>query len=709
MKNILDYAGYLDLITKIVGWGTVLVSMWFLVRNIIHTTNGVYSFFAQSGLKWVSALHVVLICRKDRTNLTRLFIEYCVLTIKTAGLSKKEWKKKIYEFESSYVRNLHKTYVIKIENTFVLREENVRRRIEEYFSFLKKPQYSRVFLVNDSTYVSFLADIVVKEGYIAPLVQICSLQDRFNSDWSEILNHYVGEFGYGKNRYASEVSSFYTWLMWGPSVCITANDAAYKLCLYGLGDESMAVPLVLTEKSSSIWQEIKENLSKNKIGTFISGRFRLCDLDTYFEHKYDRFENNAIPFIDSMQLSENRFLLEENGESSVDQYIKSREYIFSAYVWIMLYYTEGEEKHTGFDCSHATVWFEHANIADNKNVELLTKTLVDKCITYFESIFLRGKYKERVYGIPWAINEYVKDALKKEIRKIQMDEKHPFHEAFMKQIDLDMAGIGQDTILSNIDDEFNGDGVTIKYTEIDFDNRESMGLLGRFYCELYVKEFPDENERESLDNMIKQAKRIGKEKECEYHCIIATMGNEIVGGIIGDYFVKDNSGVIEFVVVSPERRHQRIGTRLVSNLVDFFNADALNHNGKSKIDYYFFEVEDPKKMENETARNICEMRLAFWNKMNSKILGMKYIQPPLEKGKGSVDYLHLAICVINQELNYSGIDKEKVLSFLAEFFKYGFGIEDIKDCVELLKMRDDIEKTKEEKIKIIPISEVLNK
>lgn len=700
----MEFAGYIEFFIKMFGWCTVAISAWLVTRNVVRTTNALYSFFAKAGLPWGTALHVVMMCHKDRTNLVRMFMEYCILKVRESVLSRKEWRNIIYSYEAQYIKNLHREYVIKIENTFVLRDEVVKKRVEEYFAFLKKKKYSRLFSINSDSYLVFVADIVIDEGYVAPLVQICSLQERFNSDWSQILNHYVTEFGEGKNKFASEVSSFYTWLMWGPSVCITGSDSAYKLCLYGLGDESMAVPLVLTEKSELVWNEIKANLQSNKMGTFVSGKFRLCDSAMYIRHKYNRFDSSAVLFINKMEESENSFLLEDNGESNINQYIKSREYIFSAYIWIMLYYVVKNEEHAGFDCTRATVWFEHANIADNKNVELLTETLVNKCLSYFNKIWESGEYPERIYSIPWAINESVRDALRKAVENIRNDSEHPYQKNYLEQVNLDMADVEQNSILSNIDDEFADEEFVLKYTDIDFDNAENLGLFGRFYCELYMREFPDENERESLDNILEQARRMKSSESSSYHCIIATVGSDIVGGIIGDYFPKVNCGAVEFIVVAPDRRHQRIGTGLISNLVNFFNADAQKYIGKSHIDYYFFEVENPDKVTDANAAVKCKERLGFWNKMSAELLQIDYIQPPLEEGKLSVDYLYLAICVIDTKLSRENIDRSRVFGFLREFFAHAFDIKEPENCIEYQQMLKQVESR--EKLDILRISDV---
>lgn len=241
--------------------------------------------------------------------------------------------------------------------------------------------------------------------------------------------------------------------------------------------------------------------------------------------------------------------------------------------------------------------------------------------------------------------------------------------------------------MGSIDNEFDTSSLAIQYQNIDFETSRDLGLLGRFYCELYIKEFPDENERESLDNIIAQAQRIRRDSGCTYHCIIATLKDKIIGGIIGDYFVGSNSGVIEFIVVSSECRKQRVGANLISSLVDFFHADALQYNKKSSIDYCFFEVENYTKLQQENTKENCISRLNFWKKMSARIMEMDYIQPPLEKGKKAVDYLFLAVCVVNHQLSHTEIGRDILLRFISEYFKYAFDIRDIDSCNEYLQIK----------------------
>jgi len=102
-------------------------------------------------------------------------------------------------------------------------------------------------------------------------------------------------------------------------------------------------------------------------------------------------------------------------------------------------------------------------------------------------------------------------------------------------------------------------------------------------------------------------------KECNYHCIIVMQGNEIIGGIIGDYLWECNCGVIEFIVVDPKKRRLHIASKLISILFYYFNDDSkifYNDNDKC-IDYFFFEFENPNKVDLQI-KGHCINRLKFW-------------------------------------------------------------------------------------------------
>jgi hypothetical protein len=89
-------------------------------------------------------------------------------------------------------------------------------------------------------------------------------------------------------------------------------------------------------------------------------------------------------------------------------------------------------------------------------------------------------------------------------------------------------------------------------------------LLRRFYAEIYVSEFPDPNERESLENMLAyiQQREAGGYSPNNYHIIIALDGGDPVGCVVADYFAGPNAGVIEYIAVAPQTQPFCVARRL---------------------------------------------------------------------------------------------------------------------------------------------------
>ena len=89
-------------------------------------------------------------------------------------------------------------------------------------------------------------------------------------------------------------------------------------------------------------------------------------------------------------------------------------------------------------------------------------------------------------------------------------------------------------------------------------------LLRRFYAEIYVSEFPDPNERESLENMLAyiQQREAGGYSPNNYHIMIALDGGDPVGCVVADYFAGPNAGVIEYIAVAPQTQPFCVARRL---------------------------------------------------------------------------------------------------------------------------------------------------
>jgi ribosomal protein S18 acetylase RimI-like enzyme len=217
---------------------------------------------------------------------------------------------------------------------------------------------------------------------------------------------------------------------------------------------------------------------------------------------------------------------------------------------------------------------------------------------------------------------------------------------------------------------------SIEYKQIDFDKVEDRGVFWRFYSELYVKEFPIDDERMNLNQIFKQAKRFSEISTAEHFCVIATRDEEIVGGILGDYFILSNSGFIEYIAVDSEERGKNIASNLIRTMTALMSEEAKKYNHET-IDYCFLEVENPVALDDTELKQNASNRLGFWQKLSAKTLEMKYILPPLQEEKNTIYYLMLNVIIYSTKLQITSIPTETVLSFLRDYYQNVICIDDV--------------------------------
>ena len=99
--------------------------------------------------------------------------------------------------------------------------------------------------------------------------------------------------------------------------------------------------------------------------------------------------------------------------------------------------------------------------------------------------------------------------------------------------------------------------------ELRFTRKSDIELLEHFYHECFVPEFPNPNERETLEDIKEylHRKETGWYGKNNYHVVVMLDGDMPIGGSISDYLVEPNAGVIEYLVVSPDHRGTGLGGR----------------------------------------------------------------------------------------------------------------------------------------------------
>lgn len=196
-------------------------------------------------------------------------------------------------------------------------------------------------------------------------------------------------------------------------------------------------------------------------------------------------------------------------------------------------------------------------------------------------------------------------------------------------------------------------------------------FLDQFY-ELYQKMFVDENERESKENLIKylSLKDGAFYGGNSYHIFCSMEKNIITGFLVGDYYSEPNSGVIEFIAVSPDFRNMNIAKKLIDHFIATIRTD-----GKKDIDGIFCEV-DTKELS--VSGNPDLTSLMFWKNIGFGVVEIDYVQPALGPEKKSVNDLIL----LYKDLAGKGLEASHLLLFVESYMKYAMSIDAPKEKKE---------------------------
>lgn len=167
-----------------------------------------------------------------------------------------------------------------------------------------------------------------------------------------------------------------------------------------------------------------------------------------------------------------------------------------------------------------------------------------------------------------------------------------------------------------------------------------LALLDRLYADLYVPEFPDEDERESLENIRRYLalKAQGWYGRNNYHVVVAQRREQGIGLSISDYLAVPKAGVIEFLVVAGEARGEGFGAKLLAKTEALFVADAAR-NGDA-LSCIAAEMNDPFKSPLDDSLDPFR-RAVVWGRWGYRRLDFPYVQPALSGNKNAVANLLL--------------------------------------------------------------------
>jgi len=214
--------------------------------------------------------------------------------------------------------------------------------------------------------------------------------------------------------------------------------------------------------------------------------------------------------------------------------------------------------------------------------------------------------------------------------------------------------------------------------------------LRRFHDQLYGPAFPDPDEKESLAAIERylELKAAGWYGPNNYHVVLALSGERIVGGAIADYLADPNAGVVEFLVVAPDRRGAGLGRRLLAETETLIARDA-RRTGRPDPDRIVAEIEDPFLVDLSPGGFDPFARARIWGRWGFRKLQFPYVQPALSESQRPVHHLMLATKPFAAD-ERDAVPSARVENTLRAYLRWAMRIPDPESSAEYRGMRDDL-------------------
>lgn len=667
------FLNFLELFALIVSIST------FFILMLNQYAKALKKILSPSGITFWMRLRVLILCRNSAVK-KRAFLEFALLKTHGRSVNPSEWRAIISEFKAYYSDNQERpTY--SIPNCTLLIDDNLSLAAKRYFDFFNKDSVKKVFGIKDDI-IKWVTTIHIEEAYAMPTFLLTGLLSQYEENWSEFIKRYVStayitEAQDSKSNIILPEELYFTfaWLLWGPSYELNYTDYWTGLCQLSFGDESNSIPAIATPTNNiatKIAEKFRENAEK-RYGALISADLSVYSNSEYYKSVRDNVTPEYNYFYDKLESGSMSFALQIDDFTPFDGY-KAQKYYCTAYVWI-LFELEDETTYE-FHPEASLAFFEHANLTDLNSYEFLVDMLLNKSIKHFEKIFSEKEFSNRKYRFVCAMNKDIEDKFRERYSKRSKDGDE-LSEEFKTRIIKEAKRSPADAFLAY--DEFFSQSSSVMFSEVFLNKKDTIMELGNFYTEVYMDCFPDENERENFNNLLKYLKNAENADDYTYHIVLAKDEcGDIIAGAIFDYFKRSNCGIIEFIAVKKNLQSGGVGTRLYNYVVSKLQSDAFKYNRK-RISYIFCEIDSP-----EHSKEDVKKYLYFWNKHKYKRIEMNYIQPSLSASQESVDGLWLTVTSLDRQIRE--IPSEVVSDVIHDYLKYAMEITDPNNNEEFRKM-----------------------
>jgi len=225
---------------------------------------------------------------------------------------------------------------------------------------------------------------------------------------------------------------------------------------------------------------------------------------------------------------------------------------------------------------------------------------------------------------------------------------------------------------------------------VDLESYKNSKTLIDSYKELYIKAFPDIDEREEFEVILQRV--YGEKQPNDPHSIMilaTTIGKEIevTGGLIADWYEKSRAIHLIYLATDEKYRGKGIAKKLIYEGVPRIKEWIKRETGID-IQNVFFESNNPEKTKNDNFDTVT--RLKIFSKFGAKLINIPYVQPALDAEKKEVDNLYL-LSLTQFNVKKDKISANDIISFLKDFY---LSLGQTEKNKSFVRMQNGLEKLK---------------
>jgi hypothetical protein len=237
-----------------------------------------------------------------------------------------------------------------------------------------------------------VARLRIEQGCVAPLYLLTGLLDRYDQDWSDVIDDFGRAIAVKDDVLADralrrlQAFLFDCWLLWGPSIPVCECDewSGVSALQYGYGDENNSIPLFgpgLVEELRKLMARVKDEAQPP-----VAFQASITGVPCWGPNL---IEQNFCVAQQALRLPERGLLLEFVRLEEIgarEEEVKRRYY--SAYLWVMFVIcaADGEPIYPQQSWRALLPIYEHGNIADGKAYATLKRQLARKALGLLHEI-----------------------------------------------------------------------------------------------------------------------------------------------------------------------------------------------------------------------------------------------------------------------------------------------------------------------------------